>query len=170
MGKLILNLALSLDGFIEGPNGEYDWCLGDQDYGLTEFSEQIGALLMGRKTFKTLRASGEDPFPNKHKYIVSTKLEAKGTDETIINSELETAVRSLKNESDKDIWLFGGAQLTDAMLKEKLVDEIQLSVHPLLLGNGTRLFRSMNSRMPMELTKCTQYTSGLVQLHYRPKY
>ncbi|MBS1994365.1 MAG: dihydrofolate reductase [Cyanobacteria bacterium SZAS LIN-3] len=170
MRKIILNLALSLDGFIEGPNGEYDWCFNDQDYGLTEFFEQIDALLMGRKTFETLRSQGSDPFSAKRKYIVSSQLTSVESNETILTGDFIDAIRGLTNEDGKDIWLFGGAQLTDALLKEKLVDEFQLSIHPLLLGSGTKLFRGLDSRLSLELTNCKQYDSGLVQLFYALKY
>ncbi|MBS1952583.1 MAG: dihydrofolate reductase [Cyanobacteria bacterium SZAS-4] len=169
MRKLILNLALSLDGLIEGPNGEYDWCLNDQDYGLTEFVEEIDALLMGRKTYETLQSAGSDPFASKHKYIVSSKLTKSNSTETIIASNPIKAVKALKNEPGKNIWLFGGAELTDALLKENLVDEFQLSIHPLLLGGGTKLFRELETRINLELTDCKKYNSGLVQLFYRPK-
>lgn len=170
MRKVILNLALSLDGFIEGPNGEYDWCFTDQDYGLSEFLEQIDALLMGRKSYETLRATGSDPFSAKHKYIVSNKLTLSESGETIITGDFKMAIRRLKKEKGKHIWLFGGAQLTDALLQEKLIDEFQLSFHPFLLGSGTRLFRNLDSRLCLELTNCKQYDSGLVQLLYRLKY
>jgi dihydrofolate reductase len=170
MRKIVLNLALSLDGFIEGANGEYDWCFTDQDYGLSEFLEQIDVLLMGRKTYETLRGSGADPFSGKHKYIVSNSLTSTESSETVIAGDFIIAIRRLKEEDGKDIWLFGGAQLTDALLKEKIVDEFQLSFHPLLLGSGTRLFRKLDSRLRLELANCKQYDSGLVQLVYRPKY
>jgi dihydrofolate reductase len=176
MRKIILNLAVSLDGFIEGPGGEYDWCFADQDYGMAEFLEQIDCLLMGRKSYQTLRESGSDsgadPFAGKHKYIVSSKLESVRTGETVITGDFKAAIARLKNEDGKggNIWLFGGAQLTDALLQAKLVDEFQVSVHPLLLGAGTRLFRQLDSRVPLELAGCKQYDSGLVQLSYRCRW
>lgn len=170
MRKIILNLALSLDGFIEGKKGEYDWCFDDQDYGLTAFCDEIDALVMGRKTYETLRVAGPDPFPTHHKYIVSTKLSASTDSETIISSDFINSIRQLKEGSGKNMWLFGGSQLTDALLKEKLIDEFQLSIHPLLLGGGTRMFRDYESRIELELVDCKQYNSGLVQLFYHPKY
>lgn len=170
MRKIVLNLAVSLDGFIEGPNGEYDWCFSDQDYGLSEFLEEVDALLMGRKSFETLRAAGSDPFPTKHKYIVSNTLKLSESGETIISGDFPKDIRRIKEEAGKNIWLFGGAMLTDAMLKEKLIDELQMSLHPVLLGAGTRLFQKLDSRTHFELVNCKHYDSGLVQLFYRPKY
>lgn len=170
MRKLILNLALSLDGYIEGRNGEYDWCFTDQDYGVADFLEQIDALLMGRKTFETLQKSGADPFASKHKYIVSRTLASLPSGATVIADDFINAIRKLKHSAGKDIWLFGGAQLSDALLDEELIDEFQLAIHPLLLGDGRRLFRQRSNRLNLELTDCKQYSSGLVQLFYKPVY
>ena len=65
MGKIILNLAVSLDGFIEGPNGEFDWCFDDQDYGLKEFFNRIDAIFMGRKSYELVKSMEDDLYDNK---------------------------------------------------------------------------------------------------------
>lgn len=169
MRKIILNLALSLDGYIEGNNGEYDWCFDDQDYGLSTFFEQIDSLLMGRKSYETLKSAGDHSFDTKHKYIVSRTLQSSSADETILGGDFISEIRKLQTQSGGDIWLFGGAQLFNELLKEELIDEFQLSIHPLLLGGGTRLYLELDRRLHLELVKCEQFSSGLVQLHYRPK-
>ena len=75
MRKIILGLAVSLDGFIEGPNGEYDWCFTDQDYGLTEFFERVDTAFIGRKTYEmTLAMKQEGSLPKLKEYIFSTTL------------------------------------------------------------------------------------------------
>ncbi len=170
MRRLILNLAISLDGFIEGPKGEYDWCFTDQDYGMSDFLEQVDSLLMGRKSYETLLASGAELFTDKHKYVVSNVLESlPGTKDRIISGDLLKNIRRLKIEQGKNIWLFGGAQLTDSLLNAKLVDELQLAVHPVLLGAGKKLFTGVQTRMKLDLIDCRKYSSGLVQLFYRLK-
>jgi len=166
--KIILNLAVSLDGFIEGPSGEYDWCFVDEDYGMTEFLSRIDTLLMGRKSYKTLKESGEDPFASKHKIIVSKTIKSLADNETVISDDLNATIEQLKISQGKDIWLYGGAQLTEALLLANLVDEMQLAVHPLLLGGGTRLFRDLPERIKLDLVHTKSYKSGLVQLFYRP--
>ncbi|MBK9618011.1 MAG: dihydrofolate reductase [Candidatus Obscuribacter sp.] len=168
MRKIILNLAVSLDGFIEGPSGEYDWCFVDEDYGMTEFLGRIDTLLMGRKSYQTLKDSGEDPFATKHKIIVSKTIKSLADNETVISDDLIAAIEQLKISQGKDIWLYGGAQLTEALLLANLVDEMQLAVHPLLLGGGTRLFRDLPERIKLDLVHTKSYKSGLVQLFYRP--
>lgn len=168
MRKIILNLAVSLDGFIEGPSGEYDWCFVDEDYGMTEFLGRIDTLLMGRKSYQTLKDSGDDPFANKHKIIVSKTIKDLTANETVVSGDFVAAIEQLRSSQGKDIWLYGGAQLTDALLQANLVDEMQLAVHPLLLGGGTRLFRDLPQRIKLDLVHTKSYKSGLVQLFYRP--
>lgn len=170
MRKIIANLALSLDGFIEGPNGEYDWCFTDEDYGFTEFLSRIDSLLIGRKSYETLSASGPDPFADKHKYVVSNTLKSTAANESILSGDFRTAIHGLKKAAGKDIWLFGGAQLTEALLAEKLIDEFHLAIHPLLLVSGKKLFPTLLNRLKLELFDCRKFDSGLVQLFYTVKY
>ncbi len=77
MRKVILALAVSLDGFIEGPKGEYDWCFTDQDYGLSDFFKRIDAMFIGRKTYEMMLNMGNNGgsgFPKLKEYIFSTTL------------------------------------------------------------------------------------------------
>lgn len=165
MRKIILNVAVTLDGLIEGPNGEYDWCFTDQDYGMTPFIDRIDTIFFGRKSFEILESAGENPFSDFKMYVFSTTLKSL-ENVTIISSDVEETVRQMKNEEGKDIWLFGGASLTTLFINAGLVDELMLSIHPLLLGEGKLLFQSILGRIPLELTDTRSYSSGLVQLLY----
>src|SRR5205085_2951031 len=105
MRKLILGLAVSLDGFIEGPNGEYDWCFTDQDYGMTDFFKRVDALFMGRKSYE-LAASMEAAdwgIPAMKEYVFSTTLATAKEGVTIIKGEVKATVEKIKNEPGKDI-------------------------------------------------------------------
>ena len=84
MRKIILNLAVSLDGFIEGPNGEYDWCFIDQDYGMTDFMDSIDAIFFGRKSYELVLKTGADYFGNKKQYVFSKTLPASINENVII--------------------------------------------------------------------------------------
>jgi dihydrofolate reductase len=173
MRKVILQLAVSLDGFIEGPNGEYDWCLTDQDYGMTDFFERIDSVFYGRKSYE-LTLSLEDSidmgampgFPKLREYVFSTTLKTVKPGATLINGDIEAEVRRIKNEPGKDIWLFGGASLTASLLNLSLVDEISLAVHPIILGGGKPLFSQITGRTPLTLMDTKRYSSGLVSLTY----
>ncbi len=83
-----------------------------------------------------------------------------------INGDIEKQVHSIKNEKGKDIWLFGGASLTASLMNLGLIDELWLSVHPILLGVGKPLFSGIEKRVPLQLTDSKTYDSGLVSLKY----
>jgi dihydrofolate reductase len=164
MRRIVLGLAVSLDGFIEGPNGEYDWCFNDQDYGLTEFFKSIDAIFIGRKSYEVARSNGGmDMWKGTKTYVFSNTV-APADDITIVRSMDE--VRPIIDSPGKDIWLFGGAELTTAFINAGLVDELWLSIHPILLGSGKPLFQNINGRKQLKLTESKTYETGLVSLKY----
>lgn len=165
MRKVILSLAVSLDGYIEGPNGEYDWCFTDQDYGLSEFLQRVDTLFMGRKSFEVYMKEG-DSFPQLKKYIFSNTLETVPPDATVVQGDIKKEVEAIKNKSGKDIWLYGGASLTTSFINLGLVDEMWLTVHPILLGKGTPLFNHIQNRTHLQLLDAKTYSTGLVSLTY----
>jgi dihydrofolate reductase len=167
MRKLILGLAVSLDGFIEGPKGEYDWCFTDQDYGMSEFFKRIDAVFMGRKSWELAQTmNNESWLPKMETYVFSNTLEKVNDDSILISGDIRSQVEKIKNEKGKDIWLFGGASLTSSLMNEGLVDEISLAVHPILLGEGKPLFSGIRERIGLRLTDSKTYSSGLVTLTY----
>ena len=166
MRKLILNLAVSLDGYIEGPKGEYDWCFTDQDYGMTAFLRHIDAIFFGRKSFELVCPMGPNAYPNLAKYVFSKTLTSpEGA--IIIRNDIKPNVEKIKRKRGKDIWLFGGAELTNNLLEISVVDEMQLSVHPIILGGGRPLFKNSGRRLGMKLIGTKTYSTGLVQLFYK---
>ncbi len=171
MRNVLLGVAVSLDGYIEGPHGEYDWCLADQDYGMAEFLDRVDALFLGRKSYEVFASqetpAGSDPFAAQKKYVFSNSLREVREGLELVSGDLKTAVTALKNEPGKDIWLFGGAELTASFLDAGLVDELFLAVHPLILGGGKRLFADRPDRLPLTLTDTKTYSTGLVSLYYR---
>lgn len=169
MRQVILGLAVSLDGFIEGPNGEYDWCFMDQDYGMTAFMNRIDAVFVGRKTYEMSLGMDADTggFPKMEEYIFSNSLDKVKDGAVLIKGDLKTEVEKIKKKTGKDIWLFGGASLTTSLLNLKLVDEIHLSIHPVILGGGKPLFNHIKERIKLELIDSKIYSTGLVSVKYR---
>jgi dihydrofolate reductase len=169
MRKIILNLAISLDGFIEGPNGEYDWCFTDQDYGLTDFIKRVDTIFTGRKTYEMMEKMGANPtgFPKMKEYVFSTTLASVKEDAVLINKNIKEQVAAIKTEKGKDIWLFGGAGLTESLLNLGLVDEMQLAVHPIILGSGKPLCSGIKERTNLELLYTKSYPTGLIAVHYK---
>ena len=169
MRKIILGLAVSLDGFIEGPNGEYDWCFTDQDYGMTEFYKRIDSLFIGRRSYELLLTMDNDAmpgFPKLKEYVFSTTMKDAKPGVLIINDDIKTNIEKIKHEPGKDIWLFGGASLTSSLLNLDLVDEMSLAIHPIILGSGKPLFSDIKKRIPLNLIDTKTYSSGLVTMVY----
>lgn len=171
MRKIILGLAVSLDGFIEGPNGEFDWCFTDQDYGLSDFFKRIDAVFYGRKSFQLSEqmSAGGDGIPGMPKmkeYVFSNTLTEVREGAIIVSGDTKEEVEKIKQEPGKDIWLFGGASLTSSLMNLGLVDEIWLSIHPILLGNGKPLFTGITDRIHLQLLESKTYETGLVSVKY----
>ena len=168
MRKVILGLAVSLDGFIEGPNGEYDWCFTDPDYSLKDFFKRFDTIFVGRKTYEmsSEMEGGGAGFPKFKEYIFSTTLDKVKQGATLIKGDIKTEVEKIKNGKGKDVWLFGGASLTTSLLNLGLVDELSLAVYPILLGGGKPLFNNIKQRIKLKLVDTKTYSTGLVSLTY----
>jgi dihydrofolate reductase len=168
MRKVILAVAVSLDGFIEGPNGEYDWCFTEPDYSLKEFFKRIDTIFVGRKTYEmsSEMEGGPPGFPKFKEYIFSNTLQKIKKGATLINGDIKTEVEKIKTEKGKDIWLFGGAGLTTSLMNLGLVDELSLAVYPILLGAGKPLFSNIKHRIKLTLVDTKKYATGLVSLTY----
>lgn len=166
MRKIILNLAVSLDGFIEGPDGAIDWCFTDQDYGMAAFLDRTDAILMGRKSYELLLTMGADAFPGHKKYVFSRTLSAVESPYLLVTEPAEAFVRRLQAGPGKDIWLFGGAAFITTVMNARLVNELMLSVHPVLLGSGMSLLSGLAERASLRLERTEAFSTGLVQLFY----
>jgi dihydrofolate reductase len=169
MRKIILALAVSLDNLIEGPNGEYDWCFTDQDYGINELMNRVDTVFMGRKTYELIIGMndvGIEGFSKLKNYVFSTRLKEITEGAILIRDNIKDEVERIKNEEGKDIWLFGGAGLTTSLINMGLVDELSLALHPIILGKGTSLFRDLKNRIRLKLIDSKIYSTGLVSLTY----
>ena len=169
MRKIILNVAVSLDGFIEGSNGEYDWCFTDQDYGMEAFTASTDAIFIGRKSY-ALIAGENNPYFDKKLYIFSDTLAGvEGNAEIIRTKDFVDRIEQVRHEDGKDIWLFGGASLVSAFTQHNYIYEMLLSVHPIILGSGKQLFENLSDRIHLTLLNTEVFSSGLVQLRYTIK-
>lgn len=171
MRNVTLYIACSLDGFIARTDGRVDWLFHDADYGYTEFLLTIGTIIMGRKTYDQLLTFGEYPYTETEVYVVSRSRAGQndGRVPFVGPEEMVEKVRALKTGRKSGIWLVGGAQLVQLFLSERLVDEIVLSIHPILLGAGIPLFLEQPGETPLEFIESRHFPSGLVQLWYLVK-
>jgi len=174
MRKLILGLAITLEGYIEGPNGEYDWCFTDQDYGLNEFFSRVDSIFIGRKSYEIAQKHADSNngeiipgMPVLKEYVFSRTLSTVKEGAVLVSADSMAEARRIKEQPGKDIWLFGGASLTDALFKEGLIDELWLSVHPILLGSGKLLLPGKRKRRTkISLLESKTYETGLISLRY----
>ncbi len=167
MRKIILNIALSLDGYIAGPKGEFDWLYTDQDYGLREFFTKVDAALIGRKTYDLMVETGSEIYSGMKNYVFSrSRTHKKRKNVLFVSGDILRFVNDLKAQDGKDIWLVGGSDFAHSFFQLDLIDEMILSIHPIILGKGTPLFLRSNKRRNFELIGCKSFSTGLVQLHY----
>ena len=174
MRKIILAVAISLDGKIEGPNGEFDWCFTDQDYGMKDFMAGIDTVFFGRKSYDLVMRmdeSGEykDPYGNMNNFVFSNTISKVKNGYSIISGNIEDQVNEIKAKDGKDIWLFGGTNLTTSFINARLIDEIWLAHHPIILGPGKQLFEDLKGRVVLELIDSTSYNTGLISMRYKIK-
>lgn len=179
MRKVILDLAVTLDGFIEGPNGEVDWCILDEEMAFDQFLREIDIILYGRKSYElwgqyTPSAAASECekqiwalVHSKKKIVFSTTRADMDEYVQYISHNIEAEIRKLKQESGKDMWLYGGASLITTFINLGLVDEYRLSVHPVVLGAGKPLFEGLLKRTSLTLSDVRAYNSGVVQLKYQ---
>lgn len=179
MRKIILNLATTLDGFIEGPNGEIDWCILAEDMHFDDFLNSIDTIFYGRVSYDlwgNYQPDASAPDMEKQiftaiqskKKIVFSSQPREDDKATFISNNIVTEVEKIRNQPGKDIWLYGGAKLITTFVENGLVDEYMISVHPTALGAGKPLF-DISARLDLVLTGTKVFKSGVVQLIYIPK-
>ena len=167
MRRLRYGVAMSLDGFIAGTNGEYDWIVHDPAIDFAAMFAQYDTLLMGRGTYEVANAPGKswDSFGQRW-IVVSTTLKPEDhPNVTILSSGVAEAVAAMKEQPGKDIWLFGGGILFRSLLDAGLVDTVEATVLPVLLGSGVPLL-SPGCRCALHLTESKTLSSGVLMLKY----
>lgn len=168
MRRVRYSVAASLDGFIAGPGGEYDWIPEDPEIDFQAFLRQIDAIVMGRRTFEAVQAGGGLAFlPDVPVYVLSSTLEpSEAPGATVIRDEAATFVRDLARQGGKDIWLFGGGALFGSLLEEGVVDLVEVAIVPVMLGEGVPLLpRPRQTTLALERSEV--FPSGIVLNRYR---
>lgn len=178
MRKLILYIATSLDGYIAKPNDDLSFLSivdrDGEDYGYVGFVSSVDTVILGRKTYDWVLEHADFPHSNKDVYVI-TRTERQRKGKTVFyNGNLTELIKKLKNEPGKNIFCDGGAEIVNELLKNNLIDEFRISIIPILVGNGIRLFQDGRPEQNLELISVKTYDSGLTQLHYKrlltPKY
>lgn len=170
--KIIVYIAASLDGFIAKPNDDLGFLSiveqEGEDYGYADFIKTIDTIIIGRKTYDWVMAHvPEYAHADKVSYVITRTPKPSTGNTNFYTGNLKDLVTRLKNEPGKNIFCDGGAEIVHELLKEELVDEFIISIIPILVGDGTRLFKNGHPEQLMELVSVKHFEKGLVQLHYK---
>ena len=173
MSDVVLYIATSLDGYIARRDGSLDWLpqpeTGAEDYGYAGFYDSIDALVMGANTFETVQSFGDWPYPGKPTLVFTTRDWPGAPPEVYLHAgEPQPALAKLHEQGARRIWLVGGGEMVAAFLRRDLIDEMILTLCPVLLGEGLPLFPATDvMQLTWELKGSCSYPDGLAQLHYR---
>jgi dihydrofolate reductase len=159
---------MSLDGFIAGPQGEYDWIPNEPDIDWGAFMARFDTLLMGRRSYEAaLAAPGENALPDMATYVFSRTLRPEHHPRvTIVGANLDHTIEELRSGSGKEIWLFGGGQLFRSLLERGYVDVVEVGLIPVLLGRGIPFLPGLDHRETLRLTDTRRYPTGTMLLTY----
>lgn len=168
MRRLRYQVATSLDGYIAGPNGEFDWIAQDPDINFAELFAAFDTAVMGRKTFEVVRQQTDGTMPGLAVVVYSRTLRpADYPNVTVINSDPVEHVRSLKAKDGKDIWLFGGGTLFRTFVEAGVVDTVETAIIPVLLGSGVPIMPGPYLKTRLALVTQRLYPkSGTMLLEY----
>lgn len=185
MRKLKLQVQMSVDGFIGGPNGEMDFMVWDWDEVIqryvTEITESVDCIVLGRKLaegfiphWAEVAANPDHPefaagkkFTDTPKVVFTRTLAQSQWENTVLaEGDLADEINRLKNQPGQDMIAYGGATFVSALIQQGLVDEFHLFVNPAAIGNGMSIFKNLNGRQDLKLVKAIPFSCGIVVLNY----
>jgi len=157
---------MSLAGYIEGPNGEHDWIVMDKDFDFGGHMKRFDTFLFGRNSYDKLLQSGNVSFRGVKNYVFSNSLNTVDKHFTLLKGDINTLVVDIKKQAGKDIAVYGGANLLSSLLNLNLVDELIMSIIPVVLGKGKPMVDILRQRVYLTLMETKTFSSGTVQLLY----
>lgn len=188
MRKLKLQVQMTVDGYIAGPNGEMDWIVWNWDEALkqyvTELTEPVDCIILGRKLaegfipyWAGVAADPDNPevasgkqFTNLPKVVFTKTLDQSPWDNTVLaKGDLVDEITKLKKQEGQDIIAYGGATFVSALIKHGLIDEFHLFINPAAIGSGMAIFKELDHTQNLTLVKATAFDCGIVALNYEPK-
>lgn len=185
MRKIKLQMQVTLDGYVAGPNGELDWMTWNWDHELKEYvtaiTEPVDLILLGRVLaegfipFWTQSLSGDEPQEGADKMVNTPKVvftktlnESQWANTTIASGDIVDEIANLKALPGGDIMVYGGAGLASAMIKNNLIDEYHIFVNPVVIGEGMTIYNGLQGRMNLKLVETRSFACGINVLVYNP--
>jgi len=172
----MIYIAASLDGYIAKPNDDLSFLKlvekEGEDYGYAEFTKTIDTIILGRKTYDwVVREIGSSHYDNgeRNVYVITRTARPGVGKKTFYSGDLTELVQKLKSENGKNIYCDGGAEIINELMRSDLIDEFIISIIPVLVGNGTRLFKDNRPEQNLGLVNVKSFDTGLTQLHYKRK-
>jgi dihydrofolate reductase len=161
-------VATSLDGFIAGPGGEYDWIVSDPEIDFRAMYNQFDTVVMGRRSFELVKAAGKrGAMPGMEVFVFSRTLRQEDHPGVTITDNPAGVMADLRSKSGKDVWLWGGGDLFRSFAELGLVDMVEVAVIPVLLGEGVPLLPAPTKRVTLKLTGHRLYArTGIMSLQY----
>ena len=169
--KVVLYIAQSLDGFIATEDHDISWLSiveqEGEDYGYEAFVDTVDTVFMGRRTYEKVLSFGVE-FPHKGRkcYVLSASRTGSDENVTFFSGDLKALVEDIKKKEGKNIFIDGGAEVVRVFRSLDLIDDIVISIIPVMLGKGIRLFKETDAMGHLKLISSQSYESGLVQLKY----
>ena len=158
MKKICYAVAASLDGYIAGPKGEADWIIMDPEIDFGALVSRFDTVLISRRTFEAMEEKGQGAMPGMETFVFSRTLQPGNHPAvTIVSDNAEETVAAFRRRKGKDVWLFGGGSLFGSLLAAGLVDTVEVSIVPILLGGGLQLLPVLAKRTELKLTKHRVY-------------
>lgn len=170
--KVILYIAISLDGYIAKPNDDLSFLSivqqDGEDYGYTNFIKSVDTVILGRKTYDWVMSQVPVfPHADKNTFIITRTARPGIGNTNFYTGKLVELISRLKTEQGKNVFVDGGSEIVNELLNENLIDEFIVSVIPILVGNGKKLFKDGRPEQKLELISTKQFEKGLTQLHYK---
>jgi dihydrofolate reductase len=164
--KIVVGFAISLDGYIEGPNGEYDWIVMADDFDFSSHMKRFDTFFFGRISYEKLLQQGNVSFPGIKNYVFSNSLTTVDNNFILLQGDINKWVLDIKKQEGKDIAVYGGANLLSSLFDLSLVDELIMSIIPVILGQGKPMVNILKQRVHLTLIETTKFLNGTVQLTY----
>ena len=159
-------IASSLDGYVARENGDIDWLPQSDISGYDEFYKTVDVVVMGKTTYDQVLTFGEYPYKDKKSYVFTRTNSTKIDENVEFVSDIDGFVKNTLPKLDGNIWLIGGGQIISTFVNHGIVDEIILSIVPIVIGKGIPLFQNIQKETKLELIKTTN-NDKLVELQYR---